>query len=121
MMCLGSCYSSKHITKKETSKKVVREKIFCRFYISFYSIGSGIDGKGKTELVNFINEFGARHHTAIQYNVLPWGKEGETDFCFTLSNLNKKQRKHFIADCKILLSSHKHLRFGENEYRKMRR
>ncbi|MDB5282427.1 MAG: hypothetical protein JWO06_1502 [Bacteroidota bacterium] len=52
------------------------------FVISFYSIGSGKNGRAYTKFNSFIREFNSKNSPRIQYDIIDWGKEGEKDVCF---------------------------------------
>ena len=85
-----------------------------RFNVSFISIGSGIDSKAKQAFIEFIRSFEEKNKVKIIYETAPWGREGETDFCFKLSDLNKGNQIKFIADSKDNLKNSKLVRFTEN-------
>ena len=44
--------------------------------VSFFSIGSGIDGKAKQEYEQYINEFQTINNVTIVLDKTSWGKEG---------------------------------------------
>lgn len=52
------------------------------FVLSFYSIGSGKNGRAYTKFNSFIREFNSKNNPKIQYDIIDWGKEGEKDVCF---------------------------------------
>jgi hypothetical protein len=108
---LFSCESS----KKLSEKTVTDSEINYRFRVSFFSIGSGIDGDAKQEYMNFLRSFEAKMNTNISYEVNQWGKEGETNFCFKLAELSEKDQLQFIAESKDKLKNAKNVRFIENE------
>lgn len=73
--------------------------------LSFYSIGTGVDRK---HLRKF-NEFLETYQPKLNPIVSPWGREGEVDFCFKLSELSTKQHSQFVKqvreqlkDCKLV-------------------
>ncbi|MEO5569568.1 MAG: hypothetical protein ABIT08_15060, partial [Bacteroidia bacterium] len=51
----------------------------------------------------------------IHYEVFPWGREGETDFCFPLSELKEVQQKEFVNEIKVKYKGHDLVQFAENE------
>lgn len=108
---LASCHSAKTTQKAE----VKTESTFTRFSVSFISVGGGIDKKAKSKFLNFIKEFDSLNQVTINYNISKWGKEGETDYCFTLAELKPEQQAKFINDCIELFKDHKLVRFKENE------
>lgn len=85
-----------------------------RFNVSFFSIGSGIDGKARRHYLDFIKEYEAKNNVKIAFEVAKWGKEGETDYCFKLSELKTEQQSDFISDSKELLTNAKNVRYSEN-------
>lgn len=85
-----------------------------RFNISFISTGTGVDRNAKRQFVKYINEFGQKHNVTVKYESISWGKEGETDYCFKLSELNKELQNEFIVGLKDVLKDSKRIRYNEN-------
>lgn len=86
-----------------------------RFGISFYSIGAGIDVEAKKSYLKFLREFEEKNKVTIHYEIAPWGREGETDFCFKLNELDAKGQVKFIQESKENLKGVEHVHFTENE------
>jgi hypothetical protein len=85
-----------------------------RFNISFISIGSGTDRKAKEQFTKFVSEFEERNNTKLSYETVSWGREGEHDYCFKLTELNTKQQEKFITGLKELLKNSTLVRYNEN-------
>lgn len=86
-----------------------------RFIVSFYSAGGGIDRGEPEKLFTYVESFGKKIHVQINYAVTQWGREGERDYCFTLSELNSDQSIKFIAGAKNALSAAQHVNYMENQ------
>lgn len=72
------------------------------FTISFYSPGTGIDRDAKGQVDNIIQNYIKKNYE-ITYSAVPWGREGEVDYCFTLQKLKPKVYKEFFNEIRILL------------------
>ncbi|MEP7169751.1 MAG: hypothetical protein ABI855_10320, partial [Bacteroidota bacterium] len=83
--------------------------------VSFISIGEGTDQHGKEILDSFLNEWATNHKQEIGYQTFQWGREGEVNFCFSLSELNEKQQMEFINGIKEKFKGHDLIKFTENE------
>lgn len=79
-----------------------------RLIVSFYSIGSGIDGKVHEEFVKFLDSYPKK----IMYKPKHWGREGEIDYCLTLKELLEIEQDEFVRKAKKILSTNVH--FNEN-------
>ena len=82
--------------------------------VSFFSIGSGIDGKAKQEYEQYINEFQTINNVTIVLNKTSWGKEGEIDYCIKLNNLSTELQEQFIRSTKDKTKDSKLVRLYEN-------
>lgn len=93
-----------------------------RLIVSFISIGAGTDRKAFTLFENHMNQLANENKHAKQYEVAPWGREGEVDYCFKLEHLNAQQQKAFIDELKSLLRDHPLVLFKEHaiELRKIK-
>jgi len=85
-----------------------------RLVISFYSICCGIDHEAKDKLDKFIRDYEAAHHRRLKMAAVHWGREGEIDYCFRLSELTPRERKSFISRTRSLLSKSKLMRIYKN-------
>ncbi len=107
-----ACKSTKETTnlpdKEDISKKVNEDNY--RLVISFFSPGNGIDHKMKQEYTKFIENYRKK----ITYEDIPWGKEGEIDFCFPLKELSGKEQEEFVKTSKEVLSKSTRVHVYEN-------
>jgi hypothetical protein len=92
-----------------------------RFNVSFISIGSGTDSKAKQQFNDFITQFNNNNKVTITPEIVSWGREGETDYCLKLNDLNIELQNKFIADTKELLKNSKLIRYKENTVCKPKR
>ena len=103
--------------RPETELITTEEKVKASSYalsVSFFSIGEGTDGKMMQQYKDFIEKYGKEKNTILEYEMNPWGREGEADFCFQLTELNQKQREDFIIQTKKMLSESKLVHVIEN-------
>lgn len=87
--------SANSVTESDTNKY--------RITVSFYSKGNGTDSKMKEKYKKFIQEFEQIKEKKIIYDITIWGEEGETDYCFKLSELDIKDQAQFVNESKALL------------------
>ena len=110
-----SCKGIKTTTQvKNNQKKEQSSDDTYRFNISFISIGSGTDGKARQLFLDFIKDFEAKKNFLIELETVKWGREGETDYCLKLTQLNSDEQAKFISDIKELLKTSKLVRYSEN-------
>lgn len=74
------------------------------FKVSMYSIGTGIDHEAENAVVNTIDKYTKKGHY-IGYARVQWGREGETDYCFTLQKLDPTVYKEFLGELSSLLKN----------------
>lgn len=72
--------------------------------VSFYSTGSGINYKAVLELEKFMSNYSESTKTPIHYKKIPWGREGEVDYCIELSAWDINAKAKFISQVKEKLS-----------------
>lgn len=84
------------------------------YIISFYSIGSGIDEKIKLKLDQFIQEFEQKEKVKLSYKITNWGREGEIDYCFELTELSSNHKDQFIYESKKILETSKLVNIKED-------
>ena len=60
------------------------------------------------------NFFWSKRKIKIEMETVKWGREGETDYCLKLTELNQEEQAQFISDIKELLKTSKLVRFSEN-------
>lgn len=113
IVVLSACSSSKKATAEPTATTETATKNY-RFSVSFISIGSGTDEKAKQQFDQFVTDFGTKNKVKVSYETAHWGREGEYDCCFKLSELDKKQQETFITETKEALKSSTLVRYKEN-------
>lgn len=69
-----------------------------RLIVSFASKGEGINLEKQTEFLDFVSKY----KNKPSYVTILWGREGETDYCFELKELSKKETKKFIQKIRQL-------------------
>lgn len=73
--------------------------------LSFISKASGIDYKLYEKANAIILEFNKKHNLEVDFEKVPWGREGEVDLCFKLKNLSTAQKNELISSFKTALGS----------------
>lgn len=68
--------------------------------VQFYSIGEGVNSESKIAMDVFIKHQEKKYNTTISYQSVAWGREGEFDCCFRLSNLSLENKASFIGELK---------------------
>lgn len=71
-----------------------------RLIVSFISKGEGTDSNKRKEFLTFIES----HPKKPTAKIINWGREGETDYCFTLSELLKKEQIEFVNQVKKIVA-----------------
>ena len=85
-----------------------------RLIISFNSPGNGIDYKAKKEIDGFISSYEKERGVPLAKEEIHWGKEGELDYCFKLSELAKEDQEDFVSRIKSLVRKSKRIGIVEN-------
>lgn len=85
-----------------------------RITVSFISKGSGINENLKEKYDQFIIDFGKERNKKLTYSITNWGKEGETDYCFTLTELTSEEQQSFIDESKTILKESDLVIISEN-------
>ena len=99
---------------EETSNQEKIKVSAYAFTASFFSTGEGSDGKMIQRFKDFITSYNTEKNVNLVYNLNYWGREGEADFCFQLTELSQDQRADFIQKSKDLLSGSKLVHVAEN-------
>ncbi len=84
-----------------------------RLTVSFISIGGGIDGKAKAKYDNFVLEFAKKNNVKLPHETVTWGREGEVDYCFKLTELDQNKQAEFVKESTGLLTGNKRVIFKE--------
>lgn len=122
LMSLSNCKSTQKTTMVNNSQTVSsdvpklekKDTDLMRFTISFISKGAGIDHKIKTKFDTFFNDYLTNNKVTINLIKSPWGREGETDYCFDFGNIKETQIVNFIQKSKEILSGSDRINMGEN-------
>ena len=62
-----------------------------------------------------------KNNVKIISEISQWGREGDVDYCFKLTELNILQQDKFIKEAKELLNSYSLVKFYENTTCKRKR
>lgn len=119
-----SCGLAKKMAVKKAKKKAKSELLgvegVYRLTVSFFSIGSGVDGKAKQAFETALADFEKDNNIKIAFETSKWGREGEVDFCFKLDELSSKQQTKLIKSLEASVKDSKLVRFSENSICKKR-
>ena len=94
-------------------KKYDKEKEY-RVIISFISIGEGPSLTGHDKLQNFLNFQNENTEKNLKCDTIPWGREGEVDYCFTLEELSEGEQENFMGELRRSLEGDELIRIEEN-------
>lgn len=84
------------------------------FFVSFYSIGEGINTEALEKFESFLVDFLNRNNLDnIGEEKIFWGREGEVDYCISFTSVNPSICTDFINQAKILLSNYQHVTIKE--------
>ena len=86
-----------------------------RLIVSFISIGEGIDPKGREMLDNKVKSWDSEKGEPVQMEIVPWGREGEADFCFSLKELTPKEQEAFVKEIKTMYKDNSLVQITENQ------
>jgi hypothetical protein len=85
-----------------------------RLVIEFYSIASGIDNNALMAYEDSLGAYSGRLGKNIDYLKKNYGREGETEICLRLTELNTAEQKDFIAFTRKMLKNAKWVNINEN-------
>jgi len=77
-----------------------------RLIITFISIGEGIDAKAREMMDANISKYESKSGKKIAFEAVPWGREGETDFCFLLNELSPEDQAALARDMRASFQQH---------------
>ncbi len=86
-----------------------------RFIVSFISIGEGTDPKAREMMDRILNSWNAKTGKTIDMETTPWGREGEVDFCFPLTELDASEQAAFIDEFKAVFEGKSLVQLSENQ------
>lgn len=85
-----------------------------RLSVSFYSKGEGIDHKSKQRFDMFVNEYEKKIGKILVKQEVRWGREGEVDYCYLLTELSMKEKIDFIKQVQDLFNNVELVHLKEN-------
>ncbi|MCC6384611.1 MAG: hypothetical protein LC117_03005 [Bacteroidia bacterium] len=86
-----------------------------RLIVSFISIGEGTDLAAQEQFDKYIDEWRKNKGMNVSYLSVPWGREGEVDFCFRLDEMDSSLSAQFISGMKDRLKGSSLIRISEYE------
>jgi hypothetical protein len=95
-------------TKSKTQKSAKTKTPICSVKIDFSSAGAGIDHATMEELKKMIEA------KKIKYTESSKGREGETQWCLTLTNLKAADKVNFIEQLKKRASTGQYVSVSSN-------
>jgi hypothetical protein len=98
---------------KEQVSTDVNKLRACRVMVTFISIGEGTDREAKGNLDRVTSPY--LEKGKLEMETIPWGREGEVDYCFMLNNLSGAEQQKFISDLKNTFNGNKLVQIVENE------
>ena len=114
-----SCKSKKESTSSSTATASASTEpatndskpVTYRLIVSFISKGAGTDSPKRTAFLEYI----AKHPKKPAYKEMRWGREGEADYGFMLTELDaKKELTGFIEDIKKIADGSDMMVISEN-------
>ncbi len=127
MICsltIAACGSSKKSTEKEkVSDQAANQNSMTtqsqdnkfRLIVSFISIGEGTDPDARKIMDGVIEKWNKKSGKTIEMESMPWGREGEVDFCFRLSELSSADQATFVQEMKKAMEGRSLIQFAENQ------
>ncbi|HEX5001512.1 MAG TPA: hypothetical protein VFW78_03375 [Bacteroidia bacterium] len=92
-----------------------------RLIVSFISIGEGADFSAKDSMDAYVAAYQTENKKQLTFESIPWGREGEFDYCFTLKELSAKEQVKFIEGLRARLKFSELVQISENQPCKQRR
>jgi hypothetical protein len=106
-------FACKH-TKNTEKTTTTPSPTTYRAIVSFGSKGNGIDSKTIAALESYVITFGKKVDKTITFEKVNYGKEGEVDYCFALSELSKSKQDEFVQGLKNVTKSGQIVFVNEN-------
>ena len=76
---------------------------------------SGTDNKAMRAFEDLISDFAVKSGKNIDYEKTPWDREGETDYCLRLNELDEKSQAEFVKQTTETLKDAKWVHIYENQ------
>jgi hypothetical protein len=111
-----SCKSKKEAAKspENTANAVTASSdapVTYKLIVSFISKGAGTNSEKRTAFLAYVDG----HKLKPAYKTVTWGREGETDYCFNLSELvSKKDYVSFVEEVRKIASGSDMMNVSEN-------
>lgn len=106
-----ACKSSKNTSSSQATEttSATAEQTY-RLIVSYSSKGAGTNAEKREALLKYVES----HPKKPVYKEVLWGREGETDYCFTLKELSKKEQASFVEDIKKMMAGSDRVLLSEN-------
>lgn len=112
---------NKKVEKNEVVEQSVADENLCRIRVTLGSVASGINRNAKIAFEKYVGEYETQTGKKLAHEIVLWGMEGERDYCFKLTELNKKEQAQFISGLQEVAQANQQLFLVENiESRKPR-
>ena len=92
-----------------------------RVVISLISMGEGTDPQGPAKVENLLKSWERRYGEKVAYTVQPWGREGESDYNFTLRGMSPANQEEFVKQLQSALKDEKLILVTENKHNRFKR
>jgi len=86
-----------------------------RLIVSFISIGEGTDIKAHENFDAFMSSWQTENNKTLVVDKVPWGREGEVDYCFKLNELDKDSQAKFVSKVQDAVKDSKLVQISENQ------
>lgn len=100
----NSLKNSQKNSSQEVNNQIVRLKV------SFISIGQGINFEAVKYFSQVIEKFNKEQKVNLKYDKIPWGREGEFNYCF----YEQKKIDKFIELTKKEMKKYENVELHEN-------
>lgn len=92
-----------------------------RVVISLISIGEGTDPEGMGKVARFLDNYEKQTGKKPVYSSQRWGREGEMDLNFMLTELNPKEQADFVEQLQKAMTGQQLILVTENKPNRFRR
>ncbi len=107
---LISCSALKKNQSSGNTKNLVESSNNIALKVSFISIGQGINFEASKYFPSVIEKFNKEKKVKLKYEIIPWGREGEFNYCFN----EQPKIKEFIIFAKKEMAKYENVEFHEN-------
>ncbi len=112
---LPACKNQQKQAEKTTSKtQDMKQNNTYSLVVSFISIGQGVDQEAIEQFNRFITGFETENKVTLNIEKIPWGREGEVDYCIDLSQIDEKIAQKFLTKTNELLSNNNLIKVEKN-------